>query len=107
MLKTRWRRVVPIGISTSPELLTLPVSAITIVPEASSVPIEENHCAPFSKILGMKANVFTLFMFVGLFHNPETAGYGGRGLGVPRCPINEAINAVSSPQTKAPAPFII
>ena len=30
---------------------------------------------------------------------------GGLGLGLPRLPSTELINAVSSPQTKAPAPF--
>ena len=37
-------------------------------------------------------------------HSPATAGYGGLGLGVPRPPWTEAIRAVSSPQTNAPAP---
>ena len=34
-----------------------------------------------------------------------TAGKGGRGRGSPRLPSIEAIRAVSSPHTKAPAPW--
>ena len=44
-------------------------------------------------------------MSVGEPHRPEAAGYGGLGLGVPRPPWMEAIRAVSSPHTKAPAPM--
>ena len=36
----------------------------------------------------------------------DCAGNGGRGLGIPRFPSMEFISAVSSPQTKAPAPSI-
>ena len=35
---------------------------------------------------------------------PFTAGKGGRGRGIPRLPSMEFSRAVSSPQTKAPAP---
>ena len=52
----------------------------------------------------MLANVSTLLMSVGRSHRPATAGYGGRGVGVPRPPSMEAISAVSSPHTNAPAP---
>ena len=52
----------------------------------------------------MLAKVSTLLISVGLPHSPETAGYGGRGRGVPRPPSTEAISAVSSPHTNAPAP---
>ena len=41
---------------------------------------------------------------VGLPNRPFTAGKGGRGRGSPRLPSMEVIRAVSSPQTKAPAP---
>ena len=44
-------------------------------------------------------------MSVGWPHRPLVAGYGGRGRGVPRLPSIEAMSAVSSPQTKAPAPM--
>ena len=58
-------------------------------------------------IQGMLANVSTLLMLVGLPQRPETAGNGGRERGMPRRPSMLAIRAVSSPQTKAPAPSLI
>ena len=45
-------------------------------------------------------------MIVGLPHSPLCAGNGGLGRGIPRWPSMDAIMAVSSPQTKAPAPSI-
>jgi hypothetical protein len=59
---------------------------------------------PLRMIGAMLANVSTLLISVGCAHNPATAGYGGRGRGVPRLPSTEAIRAVSSPHTNAPAP---
>jgi len=53
----------------------------------------------------MLARVSTLFRTLGLAHRPATAGKGGRGRGMPRLPSMEVISAVSSPQTKAPAPW--
>ena len=45
-------------------------------------------------------------VIVGRFvPHPLTAGKGGLGRGSPRFPSIEAMRAVSSPQTKAPAPF--
>ena len=46
-------------------------------------------------------------MLVGLPQRPLTAGNGGRVRGMPRLPSIEAMSAVSSPQTKAPAPSLI
>ena len=57
-------------------------------------------------IHGMFEKVSTLLMFVGLPQRPLTAGNGGRVRGMPRLPSMEAISAVSSPQTKAPAPSL-
>ena len=51
------------------------------------------------------AKVSTLLISVGQPHKPLSAGNGGRGRGVPRLPSTEAISAVSSPQTNAPAPM--
>ena len=48
--------------------------------------------------------VLTLLMMVGLPQRPLWAGKGGRGRGSPTLPSMEAMSAVSSPQTKAPAP---
>ncbi len=56
-------------------------------------------------IKGTLAQVSTLFILVGLPSSPDWAGNGGRALGMPRFPSMEAISAVSSPQTKAPAPI--
>ena len=55
----------------------------------------------------MFEKVSTLLMLVGLPHRPLTAGNGGRVRGMPRLPSMEAMSAVSSPQTKAPAPSLI
>ena len=52
------------------------------------------------------ARVSTLFTMVGFWKRPATEGNGGRGRGMPRRPSTEAMSAVSSPQTKAPAPFL-
>ena len=57
-------------------------------------------------IHGTLENVSTLLMLVGLPHRPLTAGNGGRVRGMPRLPSMEAMSAVSSPQTKAPAPSL-
>ena len=57
-------------------------------------------------IHGTLAKVSTLLMLVGLPQRPETAGNGGRVRGMPRLPSMLAMSAVSSPQTKAPAPSL-
>ena len=99
------RRVVPMGTSTSPMLLTSPESAKTLVPLLLSVPILAYHFPPFCIIWGMLARVSTLFKIVGFSHRPLCAGNGGRGRGIPRLPSIDLISAVSSPQTNAPAPW--
>ena len=53
---------------------------------------------------GMLAQVSTLLMAVGLPSMPFCTGNGGRWRGSPILPSTERISAVSSPQTKAPAP---
>ena len=63
-----------------------------------------NLSAPSRKIQETSANVSTLLIIDGLPHKPLTAGNGGRGRGIPRFPSIEFKRAVSSPQTKAPAP---
>jgi len=98
------RRVVPMGTSTSPEFLTFPVSAKTLVPLESAVPILVNQSAPLVRMTGMFAHVSTLLMMVGFSQRPDCAGNGGFGVGIPRFPSMERSRAVSSPQTKAPAP---
>ena len=49
------RRVVPMGTSMRPTLLTLPARANTFVPLLFSVPMEENHFAPRRMMGGMLA----------------------------------------------------
>ena len=53
---------------------------------------------------GTLAQVSTLLMAVGLPSMPLSIGKGGRWRGSPILPSMERISAVSSPQTKAPAP---
>src|SRR5208283_2139356 len=93
------RSGVPIGTSMRPVLLIFPASANTFVPLLFSVPMLANHSAPLRKIGGTLANVSTLLISVGQFHNPLSAGNGGRGRGVPRLPSTDIISAVSSPHT--------
>ena len=81
-----------------------PASANTLVPLLLPMPIPAYHSAPLRRIVGTLAKVSTLLISVGQSNRPSTAGYGGRGRGVPRLPSTDAISAVSSPHTKAPAP---
>src|SRR4051812_33997654 len=81
---TIWRRVVPIGTSTSPVLRILPAKAKTFVPLLVSVPMPANQSAPLRMIGGTLAKVSTLLIEVGAPHSPCSVGYGGRGLGTPR-----------------------
>ncbi len=94
----------PIGTSMSPLFLIFPASAKTFVPGLSSVPYFLYSEAPFKIIHAIFAKVSTLLILVGLPHNPDCAGNGGRMRGIPRSPSIDAISAVSSPQTNAPAP---
>ena len=87
--------------------MIFPVSAKTFVPLLFSVPYFANSDAPLRIIQAILAKVSTLFILVGLPHNPELAGYGGLIFGIPLLPSIEAIIAVSSPQTNAPAPSFI
>src|SRR6478736_2768943 len=99
------RNGIPIGTSMRPLLVILPVSAKTFVPLLFSVPKLAYHSAPLLMMGAMLANVSTLLMSVGQPQRPLSAGKGGRGRGVPRLPSTDAINAVSSPHTNAPAPM--
>ena len=100
-------RVIPIGTSTMPVLLIDPARANTLVPLLFSVPMPANQSAPFSIIGAMLAYVSTLHMMVGLPNRPDWNGNGGFCLGSPLWPSMEAMRAVSSPQTNAPAPILI
>ena len=98
---------IPIGTSTRPALLIFPVNANTFVPLEESVPTLANQSPPCLKRPGTFASVSTLLITVGQPNAPLSVGNGGRGFGIPLLPSIEPINAVSSPQTKAPAPFFI
>ena len=91
----------------SPVRRTLPTRLKVLVPLDVSVPKPAYQSGPLVMIAGRVASVSTLSMIVGLPHRPETAGNGGRVRGMPRRPSMLAIRAVSSPQTKAPAPSLI
>src|ERR1035437_8924811 len=95
---------VPSGSSTNPVFLILPTSENTLVPELFSVPVFAKNSPPRYMITGTLHHDSTLLIFVGFPQSPFCAGYGGRGLERPAWPSIEDIRAVSSPQTKAPAP---
>ncbi len=97
----------PMGTSTMPVLTMSPARANTFVPLACSVPKPAYQPPPFSRIGGMLASVSTLLMIVGAPKRPFSKGKGGLGRGSPRLPSMEFKRAVSSPQTKAPAPMRI
>jgi len=104
MSSTISRMVVPIGISIRPPRRTLPARAKTLVPLLCAVPRAANCSGPWRIIHGTTASVSTLLMSVGCPHKPASAGNGGRKRGIPRRPSMDAISAVSSPHTNAPAP---
>ncbi len=98
------RNVVPMGTSTKPVLFTVPTSEKIFVPLLPSVPIEVNQSAPFSIISGTVAYVSTLFKLLGLSQTPFSEVCIYLGLGSPTFPSIAFINALDSPETKAPAP---
>ena len=61
-----WRSVMPSGASNWPGLVTWPESEKMPKPLDFSVPIEENHSAPRSMMLGTEAIDSTLLITVGL-----------------------------------------
>ena len=69
-------------------------------------PWRQKLSAPSRMMWETFAMVSTLLTMVGFWNKPDTEGNGGRGRGMPRRPSTEAMSAVSSPQTKAPAPFL-
>ncbi len=98
---------VPNGISTRPVFFTFPTSEKTLVPGLLALPVSVNQAAPLETIGATLYQVSTLLMLVGLPYRPLLAGNGGRVRGRPEWPSSEAMSAVSSPQTKAPAPSMV
>ncbi len=100
------RSVEPRGISISPVFTTCPVTAKVLVPGEKEVPIFRKESMPDDTIRGTVERVSTLLIIVGFPQRPLLEGKGGLGRGMPLLPSIEAISAVSSPHTKAPAPSI-
>ena len=95
------------GTSMMPALTMAPARAKTLVPLLCSVPKEAYQAAPLRMMGATLARVSTLLMMVGFSKRPASKGKGGFCRGSPRMPSMEASRAVSSPQTKAPAPMRI
>ena len=74
------------------------------MPALLVLPVSVNQAGPLETIGAMLYQVSTLLMFVGLPYRPFWAGNGGRDRGRPEWPSSDAMSAVSSPHTKAPAP---
>ncbi len=101
------RRVVPMGTSMRPVFSMFPVRAKALVPGLFSGPIPLYQAAPFCSISGTLAKVSTLFKTVGFSNRPCSTVRGGFTRGMPRLPSIEAVRALPSPHTKAPAPRLI
>ena len=86
---------------------TLPVRANAFVPGLFSGPILRYHAAPLSIIIGTLAKVSTLFNTVGFANKPCSTVLGGFTRGIPLLPSIDAVSALPSPHTKAPAPLVI
>ena len=93
------------GISTRPVFVIFAGQRKYLCPLAA---FRTHTCEPLRTLAQDGRNIGECFYVVNqswaVPQTRETAGYGGRGRGVPRLPSIEAINAVSSPQTNAPAP---
>src|SRR5512137_3154593 len=98
-------RLMPMGTSTRPVLLTFPTSEKILVPLLLSVPMEENHSAPRLMMIGILAQVSTLLSRLGRFQTPHSEVWTYLGLGSPTLPSRAFMRAVDSPDTKAPAPL--
>src|SRR5690242_18996745 len=94
----------PSSSSYTPGLVTWPDMPNSFGPGDDWVPIDRNHCGPFSRIGGIQQSVSTLLMTVGLPNAPAIAGNGGLLRGQPRLPSKASSKPVSSPQIYAPAP---
>ena len=107
MSKITSLKVVPIGTSIRPVFTIFPVKANAFVPGLFSGPIVLYQSAPLFIIKGTFAYVSTLFKTVGLSKSPCSTVLGGLTLGMPLFPSIEAVRALPSPQTNAPAPLLI
>ena len=106
MSKMTSRSEAPIGTSTRPPFLSLPVRLKILVPFEVSVPMAAKASAPLSTIQGTLAKVSTLFRLVGCCQSPWATVRMCLPRGMPRWPSMLAVRAVDSPHTKAPAPWL-
>src|SRR3989304_4534383 len=97
----------PNGTSINPVRVTFPAREKVLVPLLVAEPNLAYQSPPRCITVAASAQVPTLLILLGLPHKPELAGKGGRERGIPLLPSMETIKAVSSPQTKAPAPSFI
>src|SRR4030043_2043080 len=99
--------VIPICTSTRPVCLIPPTREKIFVPLLPSVPKVRYQSAPLLIITGTLDQVSTLFRLLGLSHRPFSTVCTYLALGSPTLPSRDAINAVDSPQTKAPPPLVM
>src|SRR5438093_10072432 len=99
------RSVVPNGTSYKPGRETCPETQKSRVPVESLVPVSANAAPPPLTISSTLKSVSTLFTTIGSPKSPTSTGNGGLLRGSPRYPSIDWNNAVSSPQTYAPAPI--
>ena len=104
MSKMTSRMVVPMGTSIRPVFTTLPVRAKAFVPGLLGVPMLRYQSAPRRRMSAALAKVSTLLRTVGCAHRPCSMVRGGLTRGMPRLPSMDAVRALPSPQTNAPAP---
>src|SRR5271155_1835348 len=93
---------VPIGTSYTPGCTTSPLTPINFSPAEPFTPCDLYQSTPRKRMGGTFANVSTLLMTVGLFHNPCCTGNGGLLRGSARLPSIASSSAVSSPQIYPP-----
>ena len=93
--------------SIRPVFSIAPVRENVLVPGLPAVPIERYQSAPCRMIFGTLANVSTLLRTVGFSHSPFSTVLGGLTRGIPRFPSMDAVSALPSPHTNAPAPRLI
>ena len=102
------QRQLPMGTSTRPPRWTLPVRAKTLVPLEFSVPMAAKVGAAVLDDPGHVGKGLYVVNVGGLIQNSRFwAGKGGLSRGMPRLPSMDSMRAVSSPQTKAPAPTLM
>ena len=96
----------PMGTSTRPPLLILPARANTLVPLLFSVPRAAKASPPLAMMKGRWQSLYVVDI-CGFTPGAFLCGKGGLSMGIASSPQGDAMRAVSSPQTKAPAPALM